>query len=90
MHDSWRCFKEGRLPWYRRGGLLRRELQQLEQSGVLRPQPGQLSLNRHRIISHKGHATGATDRASSGRVLDAPFRSRFPSVSKMQRLSRTG
>lgn len=49
----------GELPRYRRDGLLRRELQQLEQPGVLRPQPGQFSLNRHRILSHKGHATGA-------------------------------
>lgn len=85
MHDSWRRFEEGGLPRCRRGGLLRRELQQLEQPGVLRPQPGQLSLNRHWILSHKGHATGARRGRMalvSGRVLRCtvpiPLRPRYP------------
>ena len=59
MHHSRRCLEEGGLPRYRRGGLLRGQPQQLEQPGVLCPQPGQLSLNRHRILSHRKHATGA-------------------------------
>jgi hypothetical protein len=54
-----RCLEEGGLSRHRRGGLQRGQPQQLKQPGVLCPQPGQLSLNRHRILSHKGHVTGA-------------------------------
>ena len=54
MDDSRRCLEEGSLRGARRGSLLRGEPQQLEQPGVLRPQPCQLGLNRRRYISH-GH-----------------------------------
>ncbi len=77
MHDPWRCLEEGGLSRHRRGGLLRRQPQQLKQPGVLRPQPGQLSLNRHRILSHEEHATGARQGGSRQfrlRPSMAPFR----------------
>ena len=77
MHHSRRCLEEGGLPRHRRGGLLRGQPQQLEQPGVLCPQPGQLSLNRHRILSHEEHATGARQGGSRQfrlRPLKAPFR----------------
>ena len=54
VHESGRSLEVGGLRRPRRGSLPRGELQQLEQPGILRPQPRQLSLNRRRYISH-GH-----------------------------------
>jgi hypothetical protein len=54
VHESRRGLEVGGLRGAGRGSLLRGELQQLEQPGILRPQPRQLSLNRRRYISH-GH-----------------------------------
>ena len=64
---SWRCRTEN-LSYFTAGHLLRGQPQQLEQPGVLCPQPGQLSLNRHRILSHRDAlpAQDRTDLASSG------------------------
>jgi hypothetical protein len=52
MHNPRSGLKEGTLRGARRGSLLRAEPQQPEQPGILRPQPRQLSLNRHRDLTH--------------------------------------
>ncbi len=52
MHHPGRCLEEGSLRRAGRGSLLRGEPQQLQQPRVLRPQPRQLSLNRHRDLTH--------------------------------------
>jgi len=52
MHNPRSGLEEGTLRRARRGSLLRAELQQLQQPGILRPQSRQLSLNRRRDLSH--------------------------------------
>ena len=52
MHNPRSGLEEGGLRRAGRGSLLRGELQQLQQPGILRPQPRQLSLNRHRDLTH--------------------------------------
>ena len=52
MHNPRSGLEEGSLRRAGRGSLLRGEPQQLQQPLILRPQPRQLSLNRHRDLTH--------------------------------------
>jgi hypothetical protein len=52
MHNPRSGLEERALRGAGRGSLLRAELQQLQQPGILRPQPRQLSRNRHRNLTH--------------------------------------
>jgi Reverse transcriptase (RNA-dependent DNA polymerase) len=67
-----RRLEEPGLPRTRGSRLLRSHLQQPQEPGVLRPQPRQLSLNRHRDLSHDD-TLSATDHAPG-----IPGRSEWP------------
>lgn len=74
MHRPRRRLEIRRLRRARRGGLLRAQLQQ---PGVLRPQPRQLSRNRRRNISHAHNLSAAPDVPASRRASICGDRLRY-------------